>query len=180
MDRSHRHGAIGLRRGTLAVRDYDTRWPAEYEREKAVLTDLLNGVVERIEHVGSTAVVGLVAKPLIDIALGFSDRALLEEGRARLRTAGYDDRGDFGEEGGVVIAKGSESQRTHHLHLVLVQSDQWRRYLAFRDALRADPQLREEYAALKRRLDRNVRGNREAYQSGKGEFIQRITKRVSN
>ncbi|MDQ2965554.1 MAG: GrpB family protein [Chloroflexota bacterium] len=142
--------ALGLRQGAVVVREYDTRWPREYERERAILTELLEGVVDRIEHVGSTAVPGLAAKPLIDIALGFADRALLDEGRACLLTAGYNDRGDLGEQGGVVVTKGPESDRTHILHLVIVQSDQWRRFVAFREALRTT--LCEKYARLKRAL----------------------------
>lgn len=164
----------------MIVRDYDSRWPLEYERERALLAQILKGVVERIEHVGSTAVAGLAAKPMVDIALGFADRALLDEGRARLLTAGYNDRGDLGEKGGVVVTKGPESDRTHILHLVIVQSDQWRRFVAFRDALRSDPVLREKYAALKRGLARDFPQNRDAYVDGKAAFCESVTKRDSN
>jgi GrpB-like predicted nucleotidyltransferase (UPF0157 family) len=162
----------------VVVRDYDSRWPAEFERERAALADVLDGVVDRIEHVGSTAVAGLAAKPLIDIALGFSDDALLDEGRARLLAAAYEYRGDLGEEGGVVVTKGTPSERTHILHLVLVQSDQWRRFLTFRDALRADPTVRDEYATLKRGLARRFPDDREAYTGGKAPFVDGVTKRA--
>lgn len=170
--------ALGLRQGAVIVRDYDSRWPLEYERERALLTQILKGVVERIEHVGSTAVAGLAAKPMIDIALGFADRALLDDGRARLLTAGYNDRGDLGEQGGVVVTKGPESVRTHILHLVLVRSDQWGRFLAFRDALRTDRGLREEYATLKQGLARDFPDNRDAYLDGKVDFVEMATKRA--
>jgi GrpB-like predicted nucleotidyltransferase (UPF0157 family) len=172
--------ALGLRQGAVIVRSYDSRWPLEYERERGLLADILKGIVERIEHVGSTAVAGLAAKPMVDIALGFVDRALLDEGRARLLTAGYNDRGDLGEQGGVVITKGPESDRTHILHLVLVQADQWRRFLAFRDALRTDPVLRENYATLKRGLAREFPHNRDAYVDGKAPFCARVTRQESN
>jgi GrpB-like predicted nucleotidyltransferase (UPF0157 family) len=180
MDHSPERPALGLRVGGVVVRDYDSRWPAEFDRERAALAVLLDGVVERIEHVGSTAVVGLAAKPLIDIALGFSDPALLDEGRARLLAAGYEDRGDLGEKGGVVVTKGSPSERTHILHLVLVESDQWRRFLTFRDALRADPTVRDEYATLKKALAGQFPGDREAYTAGKAPFVDGVTRRASS
>jgi GrpB-like predicted nucleotidyltransferase (UPF0157 family) len=170
---------LGLRRGAVLVREYDDRWPAEYEREKRAVSELLGDLVERIEHVGSTAVPGLASKPMIDMALGFAHRTPLEEGRAHLLSAGYHDRGDLGERGGVVVTKGPESNRTHILHLVLSDSDQWRRFLTFRDVLRADPVLRDEYATLKRGLARRFPENRDAYLSGKVTFIDRVTKRGS-
>lgn len=180
MDNSPTSPALGLRVGGVVVREYDSRWPAEFNRERFALADVLGGVVERIEHVGSTAVAGLAAKPLIDIALGFSDDALLDEGRARLLAAGYEDRGDLGEKGGVVVTRGTPAERTHILHLVLVQSDQWRRFLTFRDALRADPEVRDEYATLKRDLARQFPKDREAYTGGKAPFVDGVTKRASS
>jgi GrpB-like predicted nucleotidyltransferase (UPF0157 family) len=162
----------------VIVRDYDSRWPAEYERERAILTEMLGAAVDQIEHVGSTAVPGLAAKPLVDIALGFVDRSLLDEARTRLQAAGYDDRGDLGDMGGVVLAKARESDRTHILHLVLSQSDQWRRFVVFRNSLRSDPLLREKYATLKKQLARDFPEDRDAYLAGKVAFVETATKRA--
>ncbi len=155
------------------VRDYDPRWADEFIGERDALSELLSGLVERVEHVGSTAVPGLVAKPVIDIAVGFANRITLEKARERLRAAGYDDRGDFGDRGGVIVAKGPESNRTHLLHLVETSTGQWRRYLEFRDLLRMDPALRSEYAALKKGLAHHFWRDRSAYLEGKREFIER-------
>ena len=174
MSRSRSPAAIGLRRGAVAVRDYDPRWPAEYEREAALLMAVLDGVVAELEHVGSTSVPGLAAKPVIDIAVAFTDRAKLEEGRRRLVAAGYDDRGDFGDRGGVIVAKGPMSNRTHVLHLVEATDDQWWRYLVFRDALRADEALRERYATLKKRLADEYWRDRQTYLDGKQPFIDQV------
>lgn len=168
-----RHGpALGLGRDRVAVRDYDSRWTAEFERERGVLMGLLDAVVARIEHVGSTAVAGLVAKPLIDVALGFDDAALLDVGRARLLAAGYKERGDFGAEGGMIFTKGPGTMQTHLLHLVLVEDPQWSQWLAFRDALRGNAGLREQYAALKRDLADRFPEDRNAYLTGKAAFIR--------
>ena len=168
---------LGLQRGRAAVRAYDPRWPREFEREATALRALLGAQVG-IEHVGSTAVPGLAAKPLIDIAIGFADRAALDRGRDALRRAGYDDRGDFGDAGGVILAKGPESNRTHLLHLLESGSRQWHRYQAFRDALRADAGLREEYARLKERLAPTYWDDRQAYLEGKRPFIERTVANV--
>ena len=69
-----------------------------------------------MEHVGSTAVPRLAAKPVIDIAVASADREALDVGRQRLVEGGYDDRGDFGDRGGVILAKGPVSDRTHVVH----------------------------------------------------------------
>ena len=163
--------ALGLTRGGVVLRDYDARWPAEFAREAARLQALLgDGPV--IEHVGSTAVPGLCAKPLIDIAVGLVDREALDAARLLLGRAGYDDRGDFGDRGGIILAKGPEDDRTHLLHLVERRDPRWDRYIAFRDALRADPGLRDRYAELKRQLAAGYWADRTAYLEGKRPFIE--------
>jgi GrpB-like predicted nucleotidyltransferase (UPF0157 family) len=169
----HRHGkTLGQRRGAISLRDYDARWPNDFEREAATLRSLLRDIVPGIEHIGSTAVPGLAAKPILDIALGCTDAAGRAEGRRLLEAAGYEDRGHQGDDGGVVFAKGATSSRTHYLHLVEVGSVQWLRYLTLRDALRGDPVRCDEYAALKKRLASRFPPDRLSYQSGKREFIE--------
>lgn len=128
----------------------------------------------RIEHIGSTAVPGLPAKPLLDIALAFRDRAALEAARGVLQAAGYEDRGDLGVAGGVVLAKGPHASRTHLLHLVEASDGQWERWTAFRDALRGDPGLRAAYAALKADLAARCPEDRVSYAAGKRRFIERV------
>lgn len=157
------------------MREYDPRWATEFEHEAGVLSRLLGPLVTAIEHVGSTSVPGLAAKPIIDIALAFESRQQLDEARRALRSAGYHDVGDFGERGGVIIAKGPRSRRTHALHLVDARSDQWRGYLAFRDRLRRDTALRERYATLKRELAARFPFDRASYLAGKVEFIADAT-----
>jgi GrpB-like predicted nucleotidyltransferase (UPF0157 family) len=154
------------------VRDYDPRWRDEYSREATALRDLLGQDAVQIEHVGSTAVPGLAAKPLIDIAVIFSDRTHLETARERLAATGYDDRGDVANDGGVIVAKGPPSGRTHTLHLVEVSDPQWRRWLTFRDRLRGDDDRRNEYAALKKELAARYPLDRPSYVAGKRDFIR--------
>lgn len=164
--------ALGLQRGTTAIRVYDERWSQEFEIEAERLRSILSSFVAQVEHVGSTAVPGLAAKPILDLALAFESAESLTQARRLLRAEGYTDRGDQGEEGGVVFVKGPVRARTHHLHLVRADSNQWRCYLAFRDELRVDPIRREEYASLKRELASRYPRDRPAYQDGKSPFIQ--------
>src|ERR1700693_4306137 len=152
MSGSCSHPPVGLRRRTVVVRDHDPRWLAEYQREAAALAQILEGLVARIEHVGSTAVADLVAKPIIDIALGFDTRAGVEAARPLLQGSDYEDQGDLGEAGGVFLAKPVGPEGAVHLHLIELDSDQWRSWIAFRDALGSDERLRQRYGALKLEL----------------------------
>ena len=164
--------ALGVPRGVSSVRPYDARWPHEFDLEAERLRPLLDPLEIRIEHVGSTAVPGLAAKPLLDIALSFADLDALEEGRRRLAADGYDDRGNRGAEGGVIMAKGPGSRRTHMLHLVVASDPQWTLWLAFRDALRRDEARRSAYEALKIDLAARFPLDRESYREGKRAFIE--------
>ena len=160
------------------VEPYDARWPEEFVREAARLRRILGSLPSEIEHVGSTAVPDLASKPILDVALGFESETTLAAARQLLSASGYEDRGDQGEGGGVVFTEGSEAARTHHLHLVM-RDHQWSRYLTFRNVLRADAALREEYAALKAVLAARYAHDRSAYQHAKAPFIEATLGRLS-
>jgi len=164
--------ALGLRRGTTVVREYDPRWADEFRHEELLLRRTLGDLASGIEHIGSTAVPGLAAKPVLDVAVALVDPSTFAEVRRRLEICGYAYRGDLGSEGGHVFAKGPESGRTHYLHLQDAGSDQWRSYLAFRDALRKDHVRRDAYAALKKDLARRFPADRQSYLAGKAAFIR--------
>ena len=164
--------STGARREEVRLRVHDARWADAFDAEADVLRGVLDPLTPLIEHIGSTAVQGLVAKPLIDIALGFRHRAELERARGLLVEVGYDDRGDLGAAGGVVVAKGPLSERTHILHLVELADPQWARWLDFRDALRADAARRDAYAALKIALAERYPNDRKGYTQGKHMFIE--------
>ncbi len=179
MSESRRGPPIGLRRRTVVLRDPDPAWQAEFDRAARELARLVDVLAAGIEHIGSTAVTGLVAKPVIDIAIGFDTRANLEEARGRLSANGYEDQGDLGDEGGVFVVKGFEAERTHYLHLVEINGSQWRRWIAFREALRSDEALRQQYASLKTGLAKRFANDRPAYTAGKAAFIRDALTRLS-
>lgn len=157
----------------IRLSPYDPAWPRRFEEERSALEDAIGGwVVGGIHHVGSTAVAGLEAKPIIDILVGISD---LEESRAcfePLARLGYLHAPYLPDEMHW-LCKPHPSRRTHHLHLVPAGSRRYRDELAFRDILRAEPRLASEYAALKRALAARFENDREAYTDAKASFVRR-------
>jgi GrpB-like predicted nucleotidyltransferase (UPF0157 family) len=157
----------------IRLAPYDRGWPDRFEEERELLEGAIGNWVDGgIHHVGSTAVRGLEAKPVIDILAGVRG---LEETRAcfaPLARLGYAHAPYLPAEMHW-FCKPHPSRRTHHLHLVPTGSDRYRDELAFRDLLRADPRTATEYAALKRRLAARFEHDREGYTEAKGAFIGR-------
>jgi GrpB-like predicted nucleotidyltransferase (UPF0157 family) len=170
--------SLGLARDRTVVRRYDLRWAQEFASEQERLRLLLAGLAADVEHVGSTAVPGLPAKPVLDIAVAVAGPDEVDQAAARLESAGYECRGDAGAEGGVIFVRGPETWRTHCLHLVGRQDPQWGRYIVFRDALRTDAELRSAYAALKQALAARFPLDRPAYVRGKAPLIEATLDRL--
>ena len=159
----------GVRDAPVEIVDYDPAWSAAFSTERERIEPLLGGA--ELHHFGSTAVTGLAAKPVIDMIALVDD---LEAPVAALVSgAGY----QFPETFNATLAHRrflcypNASRRTHHLHLV-DEPEELERRLRFRDRLRADSALADEYAALKRALADRYREDREAYTAAKADFIQ--------
>jgi GrpB-like predicted nucleotidyltransferase (UPF0157 family) len=155
---------------------YDELWPERFAEEHATLSRVLDKwLVGAIEHVGSTAVPGLIAKPVIDIMAGVES---LEASRGAITAAGKIGYCYFPYKADSMhwFCKPSPSHRTHHLHLVPFESRLWLERLAFRDYLRTHSEIASEYAELKHRLAEQYRFDREAYTEAKSPFIERIVK----
>ena len=166
---------IGLERGVVRVVPYDAGWGELFAQERRRLHERIGHVVFDIQHVGSTAVPGLAAKPIIDFAVELASPEAIACCRQPLLDLGYVDRGDAGDEGGYLFVKEcAPGVRTHHLHLVTVDDPQWRNYLRFRDALRSDATLRAEYAALKQALQRRFADDRPGYMAAKDAYVRRV------
>jgi GrpB-like predicted nucleotidyltransferase (UPF0157 family)/ubiquinone/menaquinone biosynthesis C-methylase UbiE len=153
---------------------YDDAWPAKFEAERDLLEAALEGwIYGGIEHVGSTSVPGLAAKPIIDIMVGVRD---LEEGRGAfpaLAELGYL-YAPYKSQFMHWFCKPSVAVRTHHLYLMEKDHPEWRAHIAFRDHLRAHPETAEAYEQLKRELVQRFRNDREAYTRAKGEFVAQV------
>lgn len=155
---------------------YDPTWVDRFKAESASLARLL-GPWRRgpIEHVGSTAVPGLCAKPVIDVMVGVSSLTASLPAKQVLADAGYQ-YSAYQADVMHWFCKPSFALRTHHIHLVPFESDLWFHRLAFRDALRTESGLATEYAELKLELARTFEFEREAYTAAKAPFVARVLK----
>jgi GrpB-like predicted nucleotidyltransferase (UPF0157 family) len=154
----------------------DPEWPRRFEEERDTLLKSIGAwLVGAIEHVGSTAVSGLAAKPVIDIMAPVRD---LESSRPALDVLAGLGYCYFPYRKDIMhwLCKPSPGFRTHHLHLVPLGSALWIDRLAFRDALRGDSALAAEYQDLKHELAARYRHDREAYTDAKTPFVERVLK----
>jgi len=166
---------IGLKRGMVEVVPSQADWNDIFTRERQRLLGGIGHLVLDIQHVGSTAVPGLPAKPIIDIAAAVATPAVISHCRPPLLDIGYLDRGDLGADGGYLFVKEmAPDVRTVHLHVVVIDDPQWQNYLRFRDTLRADEALRRRYGELKASLLERFAADRPGYSEGKREFIERV------
>jgi GrpB-like predicted nucleotidyltransferase (UPF0157 family) len=171
---------LGLESKTVRVVPYDERWPALFEAEaKRIIEAIEHARLPSlaVEHVGSTAVPALVAKPILDIAAGRPARTTPSEYIAAFESLGYVYRGDGGLPGREFFRRGA--LRSHHVHLVEWNGTHWMRYLRFRDALRDNPALRDAYGELKQSLASKYPRDREAYIAGKTDFVERVVRSES-
>ena len=154
---------------------YDPSWPGRFDEEaKELRRALAPWLVGPIEHIGSTAIPGLAAKPVIDIMAGVETLDASRPAIAALADLGYC-YAPYRPDSEHWFCKPSPAFRTHHLHLIPFESREWHEAIAFRDYLRAHSQIATEYEDLKRGLAQKYRFDREAYTEAKGPFIARIT-----
>ena len=154
------------------VAPYDPQWPSQFEAERVSLTAALGDLlVGGVHHVGSTAVPGMPAKPIIDMIAGVRDLEDADRAEPLLARLGY--HRAVHRVDAVLFNRISEEVHTHHLHLTVPGSDLWRERLAFRDALRADPALVSEYSRLKQRL-LDEAGGHPYSAAGKRALVRRV------
>lgn len=158
----------------------DPAWAEKFERGAATIRAVLGAMVLGVEHIGSTSVSGLAAKPVVDMLVGLPTMEDVLAAPAKLVPHGWefppaindalDDR-RFGK-----LAPGGE--RTHHVHIVVFDADEWRRLVAFRNALRASPDLARRYEELKRDLAAQYANEREKYTAAKTDFVASVLRAV--
>jgi GrpB-like predicted nucleotidyltransferase (UPF0157 family) len=163
---------LGLARGTVRLVPHEEGWHRLFAEEAARLRGALGARAVAVEHVGSTAVCGLSAKPVIDIAVAVREAADAPDCAARLAALGYEYRGENGIPGRHYFVKGDP--RTHHLHMVEAGGDFWESHLLFRDHLRLHPEVAGEYEKLKKGLAEKYPEDRGAYTEGKAAFIRGV------
>lgn len=158
----------------VVIEPYSEEWPRRFTEERDVLEEVLRPwLAGPIEHIGSTAVPGLAAKPIIDIMAAVESLEASRPALARLAALGYL-YAPYRAEIMHWLCKPSPEVRTHHLHLVPTGSQLWKDRIAFRDRLRSEPALADAYAALKRDLARRYVNDRESYTDGKRPFVELV------
>jgi GrpB-like predicted nucleotidyltransferase (UPF0157 family) len=151
-------------------------WQAAYDRLAPKLRTALGDLAIAVEHIGSTAVPGLPAKPILDIAIGRRPSAAEAAVVEALEGLGFIYRGAAEDDDGLNLMFGWEDvprRRLANLH-VAAHGGRWREWVGFRDRLRADDLVRDEYASLKADLARRFPDDRQAYIAGESAFVERV------
>lgn len=159
--------------GRIVVVDYDPSWPAVFEQLRSQIWPVVSNVAIAIEHVGSTSVAGLAAKPIIDISVVVGTETDIPTGLQRLETIGYIHQGNLGVEGREAFKTGTASPR-HHLYLCPANSPALANHLAVRNYLRAHADVARDYGALKKRLAAQFADDIDGYIDGKTDILLRI------
>jgi GrpB-like predicted nucleotidyltransferase (UPF0157 family) len=162
----------------VIILDYDPAWPEVFRFLRDRAAAALGGLAAAVEHVGSTAVPGLAAKPVIDmdvVVRSAGDVPAAIEGLARI---GYVHQGDLGIPGREAFAAPPDTP-SHHLYLCTLDSPEYRRHLAFRDYLRAHPETARVYGRLKKAAARRFPNDRAAYTDAKSGFVAEILRRAA-
>ena len=158
----------------VVVLPYDERWKQDFLAIKAELTEALGPLAIRIEHVGSTSIQGLSAKPVIDIDVVMKDYSVLEDVVSALGRIGYRHEGDLGIAGREAFKyDGKEHLKKHHLYVCPEDSPELRRHIAFRDHLRTHPEAVREYSRIKEEGAKRYPDDIERYIEYKAPFIEK-------
>jgi len=163
----------------VVVLPYDEAWKKDFEEIKAELMAVLDGLVLSVEHVGSTSVPGLAAKPIIDIDVVIEDTDCFEKVKTALETIGYQHEGDLGiPDREAFKYDGKEHLRKHHLYVCAKDSDELKRHLSFRDYLRTHPDAVKEYGRIKEEGARLYPNDIDSYIEYKAPFIENIYEQI--
>jgi GrpB-like predicted nucleotidyltransferase (UPF0157 family) len=165
------------RANPVIVLDYQPSWPELFQSLHKRFADTLGDTAAAIEHVGSTAVPGLAAKPIVDIDVLLAGEAMLPAVIERLAILGYIHQGNLGiPEREAFLTPANDPP--HHLYVCPPSSAEFRRHIAFRDYLRAHPKDAKIYGDLKIALAERFREDRSAYTAAKGDFVEKHTTRA--
>lgn len=163
---------LGLKQHVVRLAPYQPAWAQSFAQEKARIVDCIGDFILEVQHVGSTAIPGMPAKPVLDIAIAVDEYERSCCCISPLMGLGYVYRGEHGIPRRHYFVLGEP--RTHHLHMLEVSSAAWLGMIRFRDLLRMDSGLAGEYADLKVCLAMKHPNQRDCYQNGKQEFILRV------
>ena len=163
----------GLRRGTVKLVAYNSKWVDLFDKESRLLSRHFGKTIFKIEHVGSTAIRGIPAKPIIDIDVAVKSLRVARMMNAKFTKLGYAKRPKPGRPWEVLYVKGLPEKRTHYVHVIPWQSIRGRDDVMFRNFLRLNKSRATQYADLKRKLAKKYSLNRDKYTRAKSAFIKK-------
>lgn len=164
---------LGLQRGKVKLAPYHPEWIGLFQVEKEAIQGTFGDEVIGIEHIGSTAIPGMIAKPILDFMVAVNSLDGYERFTPKFEQLGYQFmRDNRDEQEHVLFIKGPEEKRTHYLKLTTLDSDFWKEHILFRDYLINHPDRAEQYIELKQSLLEKHGGEREKYTKEKEDFIK--------
>ncbi len=166
--------SIGLKRGTVRLEPHDPAWDQSAREVMAALREILGSDARDIQHIGSTAIQGILAKPIVDIAVGVEDLEDMRGHDPELAARGFLFRGEDVPGQLLYVLAGPEDIRTHHIHTVIWGQKDWNNYINFRDYLNCHPDMAQRYSQLKEKLWGQYGEDRRAYTQSKQALIDEI------
>lgn len=170
---------LGLPRDRVHLQPYNPVWKTIFEKDANLIRNVIGKYGFDIQHVGSTSIEGLDAKPIIDIAVGLESFDKVNDIALALKDLGYFRR-KVNIDGKVVFAKDSDVGRTHYLHLEIYDGNHWNDHLLFRDNLRSHPDTVNAYMKLKRELAKEFSTDVSSYTDKKKLFVDEVLMNAPN
>jgi GrpB-like predicted nucleotidyltransferase (UPF0157 family) len=164
---------MGLKVGIVKLEEYNPKWKDMYLEEKENLKDMFGDIALAIEHIGSTSIEGLSAKPIIDIAVGVKSLSDFDKVKEKFMKEPYSVKEDS-TVGEILVRKGNEDNRTHFIHVMEIDSDRYIESILYRDYLRKHDWALKEYEDLKKDLSIKYQNDRKMYTASKNDFIKKI------
>ncbi len=167
--------ALGLDPSEVRLSPHNPAWLELGQQECATVAALLGDLAVSVEHIGSTAVPGMEAKPILDIAASVGDQVPIDDVVARLCAGdAYTYEGDRRDDGGLLFVRGEGGLRTVHVHVVGRGSQAWTDYLRFPVLFRDDPEAHRRYQSAKRELAHEFADDRPGYTRAKGAVVEEL------
>ncbi|TYR78269.1 GrpB family protein [Priestia megaterium] len=168
---------LGLERDLVRLEPYNYNWSMLFDKEQELLCSQLKNLIIKIEHVGSTSIQGLPAKPIIDIAIGVNSFDKVMRIKEKVGKIGYSEI-PVSIGGKHVFVKYEGDKITHFLHLMIYDQDLWRDQICFRDYLRSSPESRMKYIKIKEELANKYQNDVVSYTNEKKKFVDDILKKA--
>jgi len=164
---------LGLQTGKLKFVPYNPEYSKLFKQEKKLLKNAVGNYILDIQHIGSTSIPGIIAKPILDIAIAVNNFEVAKVCIKPIEHLGYIYMGEYGLARRHFFIRGIHC-RTHNIHMWEINSHDWKRHLFFRDYLIKNPEVAKQYVDLKLKLLEQYQHDRDRYQDGKSSFIESI------